>query len=538
MDAAALTAELDAIEAAFGAEPLEVTARRLKALEAALPPAGPVRARWMVDAAVVTHGNGNPKGAMGLLESALAADPDSIDALDNMGDLAAEQGGVRHAFGVRLQAARRFPDDPGRTLAVAIAARACGEWSLAREWADRARALDPSLPGLAALDIELASRPHAAPAPERPGRLLIGVEHFFPSSGGSERLAEDAAVALRDLGWDVAIITGQHPDRRPGGHRGLPIFEVRKGQEAADLAAIVAEHRTDAILSFAFPLAWPIFGPLALPHPRPRVVVVPCVNGDADAMLREVGSMLRAYHALLVGAGAVGHSSLGMLDAQMAQELGFPSAYVPNAVIVAEPDPTVLDRVGLAPGDPFLLCVGNMWPEKDHLGLLAHLAQHGDDLPLVHVGTPSADHPELGEEIAAAAARDPRVRLFGTASREEVAGLMASASALLLPSRAEATPLVVLEAMSHGLPWIATPHCGAVHEHEGGRIVPLEDFLPTARALLADEPARCALGEAGREHWRACYTWDAVAPRYDALLRGASELPPLLAPERRPVATD
>jgi glycosyltransferase involved in cell wall biosynthesis len=113
---------------------------------------------------------------------------------------------------------------------------------------------------------------------------------------------------------------------------------------------------------------------------------------------------------------------------------------------------------------------------------------------------------------------------------------MRAAKALLLPSRVEATPLVILEAMSHGLPWIATPGCGAVHEHAGGRIVPLTDFLPTARALLADEPARRALGAAGQEHWEACYTWDAIAPRYDALLRGASELPPPAAPAAAPVA--
>jgi glycosyltransferase involved in cell wall biosynthesis len=536
MDAAALTAELDAIEGAFGAEALEVTARRLKALEAVLPPSGPIRARWLVDAAVVTHLGGDATGATGLLETALIADPGCVDALDNLADLATTQGALRHVLGVRLRLARLIPGDAGRELAVAVAARACGEWPLAREAAERARALDRSVPGLAALDAELETRPVAAPALERPGRLLIGVEHFFPSSGGSERLAEDAAVALRDLGWDVAIVTGPHPERRPGGHRGLPVFEVRPGHHAADLAAAVAAHRADAILSFAFPLAWPVLEPLALPHPRPRAVVVPCVNGDADVMLREVPARLRSYHALLAGAGAVGHSSLGMLDARLAHELGFPPAYVPNAVIAAAPDPGVLGRAGLAPGEPFLLCVGNMWPEKNHAGLLAHLAAHDDDLPLVHVGTPSAAYPELGAEIAAAAARDPRVRLFGAGTREEVAGLMAAAGALLLPSHVEATPLVVLEAMSHGLPWIATPECGAVHEHEGGRIVPLEDFLPTARALLADEPARRALGAAGREHWAACYTWDAIAPRYDALLRGARELPPLMAPRERALA--
>ncbi|HET6508902.1 MAG TPA: glycosyltransferase family 4 protein [Baekduia sp.] len=527
-----LAAELDAVEAAFGAEPLPETARRLQALAPRMEDAdGPMRARWLVDLGVVAHGSGEPASALSHMEAALVADPTCLDAIENLAEIAGAHGDPRQALGARLRAAGLRRDDADRWLAVAVAANACGEWPLARRAADRVRAVDPERAGLAVLDVELAMRPSERPVPRRRGRLMIAVEHFFPSSGGSERLAEDAGVALRELGWEVAVVTGRHPDRVSCRHRGLAILEVGHKREATDFAALVEQHAPDAILSFAGPLAWPIMAPLVLPHPRPRAVVVPCVNRDWDATLRRTPMLLRRYHALLAGAGAVGHSSLHSYDARMAAELDLPPTYVPNAVIAADPDPSVLGRVGLAPGDPFLLVVGNMWPEKNHVGLLEHLARHDDDVPLVHVGTPSLLHPGLAEEISAAAGRDPRVRLFGAGSREEVAGLMRGASALLLPSLAEATPLVVLEAMSHGLPWIATPHCGAVHEHAGGRIVDLDAFLPTVRELLADEPARRALGEAGRAHWSACYTWDAIAPRYDALLRGESELPPLVAPE-------
>jgi glycosyltransferase involved in cell wall biosynthesis len=530
-----LAAELDAIEASFGADPLERTAQRLEALTEAMQDAdGPVRARWLVDLGVVAHARGRLDDAIAHMDAALVVDRTCLDAIENLAEIATTNGDLRQALGARLQAAGVAGDDAQRWLAVATAAEACGEWPLARTAVDRVRALDPQNAAVAPLELALATRPDERPAPKRRGRLWIAVEHFFPSSGGSERLAEDAGVALRELGWDVSVVTGRHPERTSHRHRGLQILEVGHKREATDFAILVAEHAPDAVLSFAGPLAWPILAPLVLAHPRPRAVVVPCVNRDWDEALRRTPFRMRRYHALLAGAGAVGHSSLHSYDARMAAEMDLPPAYVPNAVIAAEPDPSTLAKVGLAPGDPFLLVVGNMWPEKNHLGLLEHLARHDDDLPLVHVGTPSLLHPELARDIEVAAGRDGRVRLFGAGTREEVAGLMQAASALLLPSLAEATPLVVLEAMSHGLPWIATPHCGAVHEHAGGRIVDLEDFLPTARALLADEPARRALGEAGREHWAACYTWDAIAPRYDALLRGERELPPLLAPE--PVA--
>jgi glycosyltransferase involved in cell wall biosynthesis len=540
-DPAALEAELDAVEAAFGTEPLAAVAARLKALLPALERLPVLRARAFCDLGVIAHANGEVDAAYEWLEGALASDPACVEAVENLADLLATRGDMRlrdlrHALGLRLQATRLMPERADLWVALGNAALVCSESPLAHEAAAAARQRDAGVEGLAALEEQLRHVP-GPPAPlHAPGKVLIAVEFFHPSNGGCERLAEDAGIALRDLGWDVEIVTRALPERRGATHRGLRVHEIAEGREPQDLARAVSTAKPDALLAFADPRAWPIMGPVSLAHPRPRIVVVPCVNGDGDAWLRSHPLILRAYAGSLAGVGAVGHSSNHGFDARVCADMGRPQAYVPNAVVAAEPDHGAPAKAGLAPGDPFLLVVGNHWPEKDHLGLLAHLARHDDDLPLVQVGTPSPAFPEVSVQISEAAARDPRVRLFGRATREEVAGLMQAASVLLLPSRVEATPLVVLEAMSHGLPWIATPGCGAVHEHAGGIIVPLDEFLPTARDLLADEPRRRALGEAGHDHWAACYSWEHIAPRYDALLRGARELPPLFAPSGQALA--
>jgi hypothetical protein len=96
----------------------------------------------------------------------------------------------------------------------------------------------------------------------------------------------------------------------------------------------------------------------------------------------------------------------------------------------------------------------------------------------------------------------------------------------------------VLEAMSAGLPWIATPGCGAVHDHAGGLILPVRQFGPAIDYLLARPDARARLGAAGRAHWEAAYTYDVIAGRYDALLRGARHLPPLEMPADALAATE
>ena len=111
---------------------------------------------------------------------------------------------------------------------------------------------------------------------------------------------------------------------------------------------------------------------------------------------------------------------------------------------------------------------------------------------------------------------------------------MDAADALLLPSRAEATPLVLLEAMSRELPWIATPTCGSAHDHAGGLVVPLRLFGEAIDFLARDAAARRDLGAAGRAHWQASYTWEVMGPRYARVLFGSA--PGTLAPPPAAIA--
>ena len=104
-------------------------------------------------------------------------------------------------------------------------------------------------------------------------------------------------------------------------------------------------------------------------------------------------------------------------------------------------------------------------------------------------------------------------------------------------TRCWATPLVLVEAMSHGLPWIATPTCGSAADHAGGLIVPLDRFPDAIRFLLSDDEARSALGPAGRAHYDAAYSWDVVGERFHALLSGVDALDPAVAPSTAIEAT-
>jgi glycosyltransferase involved in cell wall biosynthesis len=204
--------------------------------------------------------------------------------------------------------------------------------------------------------------------------------------------------------------------------------------------------------------------------------------------------------------------------------------YVPNATELRPGEDGIHERLELAPDRPLLLCVSNLWSHKGHLELLDALRGHRGDWQLVIIGGrgpgAEASHADLVAEMAA---RDARVILAGSQPPEVVHGVLAVADVFLLPSRDEATPLTLLEAMSHAVPWLATPGSSAI-EWSGGAILEVEDFPTALDALLEDSAIARGLGAAGRRHWEACFDYEVVARRYDALLRGANDVPVLDPP--------
>lgn len=163
-------------------------------------------------------------------------------------------------------------------------------------------------------------------------------------------------------------------------------------------------------------------------------------------------------------------------------------AHVPNGVTVRPSlvGKATLDRFGLQ-RRRYIVMVARFVPEKRQTDLIAAFGKlKQTDWKLVLVG--GADHQGMAyaKEIEEMAARVPNVVLTGFQSGEELAALFSQAGLFVLPSIHEGMPISLLEAMSYGLPVLASDIV-ANHEVE----LPPEDYFPAGDVdALADALAR------------------------------------------------
>ena len=107
---------------------------------------------------------------------------------------------------------------------------------------------------------------------------------------------------------------------------------------------------------------------------------------------------------------------------------------------------------------------------------------------------------------------------------DSVGWFLRRATLLLIPSRAEGLPLVLLEAWACGAAVVASAVGGLPEVVEDGRdavLVAAEDqggWIENVRALLADASARQRLAQRGRQKWSHDFTGDAMAARYAAVM--------------------
>lgn len=217
--------------------------------------------------------------------------------------------------------------------------------------------------------------------------------------------------------------------------------------------------------------------------------------------------------------------ALSPADFDIVRSMGYTGEIlvVGNGVPVPAPsdeatDRLLLDRLGIpATRDPrqiSCMFLANHTPNKGLPDLLAAFSMLECPYLLV-VGGEKRDSVDYDRHIHACRPGQ-QIIITGRLTDKEVAALFRRSDLFVFPTLADTFPLVVLEAMSHGVPVLASRVGGIPHQVDDrcGALVPPGDAeaLAAAVAALAREPSR--LAEMGRNaHARvvAEFSWERAA---------------------------
>ena len=178
----------------------------------------------------------------------------------------------------------------------------------------------------------------------------------------------------------------------------------------------------------------------------------------------------------------------------------------PEAAVNVEEVRALKMRLGFKEGERMILAVGRLSKEKAQIDLLSAFkklieTQAELDARLVIVG----DGPERQPLEATAASLGLSDRVIFTGQLSDVEAYFKAADVLVNPSHSEGSPYVLLEAMTAGLPIVATAVGGVpemVENNETGLLVPASDPQAMADAIariLNDKKLAEQLAENGGE---------------------------------------
>lgn len=190
---------------------------------------------------------------------------------------------------------------------------------------------------------------------------------------------------------------------------------------------------------------------------------------------------------------------------------------VPNGVDLEVP--TSRQDVPLAAPNttPTLLGIGRLVPQKG-FDILLRAAARSAHAPAVRLIGEGAQRREL-EDLASSLGITDRVNFLGRRSPEEIDAFIAAADAVVVPSRAEAFGIVVLEAWRSGAPVVATSKGGPatfVTDGLDGLLVDPDDLASVVEGIdrvLGSQTLASGLERAGAATVQA-FTWSRVAADY------------------------
>lgn len=363
-------------------------------------------------------------------------------------------------------------------------------------------------------------------------KILHTQQLYFPHVGGSEEVVKQLSERLVRRGHEVVVATAADPQRTSLTHNGVRIVEFRlSGNLATGIRGDPAEIRRfqafvvdgdfDVMLNscaqiWSTDLVFPL-----LPRLTFGKVLAPSGYSGLgkpafSRYFRDLPAVLRQYDHII-------YFSAHYRDKQFGDQHAIAHySIIPNAASedeFSQPSLGFRARYGIRTKH-MLLSVGNHYLSKGHAFVIdAFRRLERTDVTLVILGHPVRTGLAGCYPFCRLAALHPRIKSL-TVPRPWVVSAFQEADVFVFGSRVEASPLVILEAMAAGVPFVTT-QCGNVADFaDAGRIVasPAE-MAREVSALLQDPGRRAALGQTGHRRWRENHTWEKAADQYERVYR-------------------
>jgi glycosyltransferase involved in cell wall biosynthesis len=347
--------------------------------------------------------------------------------------------------------------------------------------------------------------------------MMLGLRSFPGVQGGVETHAEHLCPLLVEKGCDVTVLVRSPYHQAGTGKEWKGVKFVKLwAPKSKTLEAIVHSFLGVLYAGFSRPdiLHIQAIGPSVMTLPARlmglRVVVT---HHGPDYDRQKWGRFARFVLQLGERWGARWSSGRIVISKVIADLVrskhGVEPELIPNGVVLPKlSDSTgTIEKFGLTRGR-YVLLVSRLVPEKRHLDLIAAFQQASlPDWKLALVG--GSDHPDAYQREVMKKAAEAGVVLTGFQQGAALQELYSHAGLFVLPSSHEGLPIALLEALSYGLPVLASDIPANL---EVG--LPAEHYFPLGNVdALADRIRRQSsnvLTLAARESIRA---W--VAQRYD-----------------------
>jgi glycosyltransferase involved in cell wall biosynthesis len=366
-------------------------------------------------------------------------------------------------------------------------------------------------------------------------RVAMVIQRYLPHVGGAERQLQQLAPRLKDLGFELHILTRHE--------KGLQRFEVIDGVPVYRLPA--SGSKTWAALTFTLAALWRLirirpdiihaheilrpasigmYSKIFLQRPLVVKILRGGTRGDIYKLKRrrswksDLQRLIKSVDAFIV----ISHE----IDEELAA-LHVPAQkriFLPNGVDAVRCSPVSEESklklrasLSLPEQGRIVMYAGRLVPEKR----VDHLLQVWKDV--------CAKFPLAQLLIVGAGEEQPRLEAMHvegvqfTGQVEDAVPYLQAADLFVLPSSTEGLSNSMLEAMACGLPVLATRVGGApdIIEHtQSGWLIPPEDvdsLQQGLETLLGDEALRFSLGSNARQRILSSFSLDFVARRLAGL---------------------